>query len=89
MASQEPTPQPNVPIHHHLRRERMAAGLSQRALAMALGMWRESYGLMETGKRRIKAEEVRHIASVLGISILRLYGGDVIPSTHADASRAA
>lgn len=67
--STEPTPNT---IGANVLRIRKAAGLSQRALAVAAGIRRETLSDIETGKRGGKLETLRAIAESLGYRLADL-----------------
>lgn len=70
MQSMQTNPQQIMRIGSRLRAAREQAGLTQRALADAIGLeHRQSLAAIEAGERRLTAEELLRAVSVLGVDL--------------------
>ena len=61
-------------IAERLREARKLAGLSQGHVARMLGLHRPSVSEMESGNRRVSAEEVARLAEIYDVSVVWLLG---------------
>ena len=61
-------------IAERLREARKLAGLSQGHVAKMLGLHRPSVSEMESGNRRVSAEEVARLAEIYDVSVVWLLG---------------
>jgi transcriptional regulator with XRE-family HTH domain len=74
-----------VAIHERIRKERVAAGLTQEHCARLFGVTQRHWSMWELGERRVVASAVPAIAKILGVTIARLYGEQrsaIRPGTH-------
>jgi transcriptional regulator with XRE-family HTH domain len=53
---------------------RLAAGLSQQAVADAVYIQRPAYSLLERGKRKVTAGELRALARLFGVPVGFFFG---------------
>lgn len=70
-------------IASRLRTAREMAGLSQAQVAKMLGLHRPSVSEMESGRRRVSADELTKLAEIYSVDIEWLAGSEVI-SKHDD-----
>lgn len=55
---------------------REKAGMTQRELAKALGIWPSAISMWETGDRLPRSDKLPELAKILGCSIDDLYGDE-------------
>ena len=58
-----------VEIGEHIRAARLAAGISQEALATKIGMTRGNYSRLEAGLTNVTIDSLRRIADGLGLAL--------------------
>ena len=66
-------------VRERIRIIRDQKGIRAKDIAVALGMARPSYTLIEVGRRRLTADHVQKIARVLGVTVAALYGEVPMP----------
>jgi transcriptional regulator with XRE-family HTH domain len=74
-------------VGRNLRRHRLAAGLSQEALADAAGLDRTYVSGVERGVRNPTVKVLHHLASVLSIRIADLVAQDISQRSKGPTSR--
>jgi transcriptional regulator with XRE-family HTH domain len=62
-------------IGQRVKSRRQALGLSEEAFAGALGVTREQLQKYETGQSCIEAARLQHVAEILKVPVLFLFGG--------------
>lgn len=75
-------------LGENLRSLRRARGLSQEALADALGIHRTYVGGLERGERNVTLRTVERLAELLGVDAARLLAGDDRPPGARSGPRA-
>mgnify|MGYP000085479875 CR=1 FL=1 len=60
-------------MRHSLRNTRMAKGLTQEQVALAVGISRTYYTLIELGQRTPSVDDAQRIARVLGATVDELF----------------
>ena len=55
-------------FNENLREARLAAGLSQKEVAEAIGVAKSTYSLYESGGREPDVEKIKKLAGILGVS---------------------
>jgi transcriptional regulator with XRE-family HTH domain len=58
-----------VPLGKRIKNFRESRGLSQEALAKLLGVSRPTLSLIETGERKLSAEEIKRLADIFDVSV--------------------
>lgn len=79
-------------IAERLRRARELAGLSQAQAAKILGLHRPAISEIESGRRRVAAEEIKALAETYGVNVGWLLTAEVkqsVSRTLADVKMAA
>ena len=66
----------DVEVGHRIRIERNARGMSQSALAQALGLTFQQVQKYEKGANRVGAGRLTRIAKILGVSVSALIGAE-------------
>ena len=77
-------------IAEQIQAERDIAGLSQAHCARAMGWTHKQWQRLEDGERKLKADELRSIATILGVTVARLMGEQplVVPGYQKRGRRA-
>jgi transcriptional regulator with XRE-family HTH domain len=70
------TTETRILFARNLRRERLARGLSQEALADLAGLHRTYVSSVERGERNIAIDNIERLAKALGVKAARLLQGD-------------
>jgi transcriptional regulator with XRE-family HTH domain len=83
MAPRSPNPI-DQRLGRNIRFQRLAAGLSQEALAHRLGLTFQQVQKYEKGTNRVSANRLVELASIFGIDIMALLDGVDVPTASAD-----
>jgi len=73
-------------LGRNIRFQRLAAGLSQEALAHRLGLTFQQVQKYEKGTNRVSANRLVELASIFGIDIMALLDGVDVPTARADST---
>jgi len=73
-----------VAIASRLRIARERAGLSQNQVAKILGWHRPTVSEIETGRRKVAAEEVVALAELYGVNVPWIIGAEEVSETQDD-----
>jgi transcriptional regulator with XRE-family HTH domain len=71
-----------------IKKLRESRGLSQEALAKTLGVSRPTLSLIETGDRKVSAEEVKKLGDIFGVSVDAMFDERREPSLVIQETRA-
>jgi transcriptional regulator with XRE-family HTH domain len=79
----------DVAVGGRIRARRTALGISQTALAKALGLTFQQVQKYEKGANRVSASTLVRVARELGVSVAFLVGEEALAPAPAEAARAA
>jgi transcriptional regulator with XRE-family HTH domain len=74
----------DITVGAHIRLTRKARGVSQQALAEAVGLTFQQIQKYETGANRVSASKLAEIAAALEVSVAELFGDDASASGLTD-----